>query len=141
MPDIHFQFQINSSADAVFEAISTPNGLNAWWTLNAEAEPFVGGIYRLYFGPDFDWLARVTHLEIDRQLSWSLERAMEDWMPTRFGFALAEHESLTTVRFYHTDWERVSDHFAISSYCWGQLLKGLKDYVECGIVVPFDRRS
>ncbi|MFO0940529.1 MAG: hypothetical protein U0930_07150 [Pirellulales bacterium] len=45
------------------------------------------------------------------------------------------------MRFFHVDWESTSDHFAITNYCWGQLLKGLKDYVENGSVIPFENRN
>lgn len=32
MADIFYYFPINTSIDKVFEAISTPKGLDKWWT-------------------------------------------------------------------------------------------------------------
>ena len=141
MPEIRHQLIIKAPRKAVFEAFATPEGLNSWWTLESSGEPTIHTTYRLFFGPKFDWIAKVVHVRTGHELKWALERAMDDWMPTVFGFSLAEIEGGTCVRFAHTGWESQTDHFEITSYCWAQLLNGLKNYVERGVVIPFEERE
>jgi hypothetical protein len=66
---------------------------------------------------------------------------MTDWVNTEVGFELLESQEGTIVRFFHRGWQEESEHFCISNYCWGQLLGGLKDYVETGAVIPFEKRN
>lgn len=141
MADIFHQFQIHSSLDEVFSALTSPVGLNAWWTLESDGKPELNGTYRLFFGSEYDWRAEVAHVVPGKELTWKTTRAMDDWLPTSFGFRLAESETGTIVHFFHTGWTDANDHFAITSFCWGQLLQGLKEYVENGKIIPFDQRN
>jgi hypothetical protein len=65
----------------------------------------------------------------------------EDWDPTSFGFDLEPQEAGTAVKFWHKGWPTLNHHFRRSSYCWAILLQGLKNYVEKGIIVPFEERE
>jgi hypothetical protein len=67
--------------------------------------------------------------------------AIEEWLGTEVGFRLSPENDCTSVLFFHKGWKETSDHFAITNYCWGQLLCGLKKYVEEGIVIPFNHRN
>ena len=67
--------------------------------------------------------------------------ADSDWNPTIFGFDLIEVDNGTRVQFFHKDWPKCNHHYRRSSYCWALLLKGLKDYVERGIILPFEDRA
>ena len=141
MPDLVHQFHVAASAEVLFAAISTPEGLNSWWTLESSGQPQIGTQYRFYFGPKYDWLATVVAAEADRSITWQMLRAMDDWIPTCLEFRLSPDNGGCKVHFAHRGWQAESEHFAISNFCWGQLLKGLKDYVEHSIVVQFDRRN
>ena len=67
MADILHRFPIRADASTVFDAITSPTGLNAWWTLDCEGEPAPGAIYRFYFAPEYDWYGVVTDVaEIGR---------------------------------------------------------------------------
>ncbi len=63
-----------------------------------------------------------------------------DWTGTRVGFNLAPTDAMTRVRFYHTGWASINEHYRISSYCWAMYLRLLKRFVETGEIVPYDRR-
>ena len=76
-----------------------------------------------------------------KELTWKLTQAMPDWMNTKVGFILSPEKEGTKVSFYHRDWVEPNEHFAISNFCWASLLNGLKQYVEKGIVVPFEQRQ
>ena len=60
MADILHNFPIKASPRRVFEAISTPQGLDSWWTKDSEAAPAKNAEYKLGFGPGYDWLAYVS---------------------------------------------------------------------------------
>jgi hypothetical protein len=66
---------------------------------------------------------------------------MNDWINTEVGFKLSPENEGTSVLFFHNLWQEASDHFAITTFCWGQLLNGLKQYVEKGVVISFEERS
>lgn len=141
MYSIQHQFIIKKSAQQVFDALTSPAGLNAWWTLDAQGKPELGEAYRWYFGPEYDWQAQVCHVVQGKELTWRMVVAMDDWMPTQVGFSLSENGGATTVSFFHKNWDAANDHYAITNFCWGQLLKGLKDYLENGVIVPFELRN
>lgn len=64
-----------------------------------------------------------------------------DWNPTTFGFDLKSTGNSTLVEFSHVNWQNNNHEFRNSSFCWALLLNGLKNYLEKGIVVPFEERN
>lgn len=55
MADIVHQLPNKASSAQVFEAISTPTGLDARWTKRATGLPKDGAEYELRFGDDYVW--------------------------------------------------------------------------------------
>lgn len=140
MPDILHDFFIKSTPQKVFAAISLPTEVDNWWSLECSGEARLGGEYRLYFGEPWDWRARVSRYEPDRAFEWEMTTAMADRVGTRVGFELEPAERGTKVRFHHRGWAGETEHFRISSYCWGTLLRLPKVYVEHGAVMPHAER-
>src|SRR5687767_7484956 len=60
MSDILQDFPIAAPPDRVFDTISSPEGLDQWWTLRSNGTPEVGTSYELDFGPAYQWKAEVT---------------------------------------------------------------------------------
>jgi uncharacterized protein YndB with AHSA1/START domain len=137
MPDIFQHFQIHGPAAKVFDAITTPHGLDTWWTKTSSLD---GNDYALGFGPGYDWRARVTRSAPGREFEIQLGDDDPDWARTRVGFALDENNGTTNVRFHHTGWPESNEHYRISCYCWAMYLRLLKRYVELGEVVPYENR-
>jgi hypothetical protein len=69
MPDIFHDFPIKAPPDRVFEAVSTPTGLDAWWSKKSSGRQAEGAEYQLWFGPQYDWRARVTKSRGKRALA------------------------------------------------------------------------
>lgn len=142
MADILHQLIIQVKPETVYSAITSPPDINNWWTLRCSGNPKPGALYELYFSEEYDWTARVKNCVPNQSISWEMERTMNDWQPTIFGFELTSHnENQCKVRFFHKNWDKVTDHYEISSYCWAILLNGLKNYLEKGIIVPFEERA
>ncbi len=141
MPTIYHQFTVSARPPKVFEAFTSLKGLNNWWTLKCSGQQQLGADYNFYFGPEYDWHAEVINMVPDQEFTWLMKEAMDDWKSTEVGFKLIKIGDLTRVNFFHKGWKEESDHFAITNFCWGQLLAGLKNYVEKGVAIPFEKRN
>ena len=141
MPDILHSFHIKAKPDKVFDTFCSPEGLNSWWTLRSSGKPALAESYNFFFAPEYDWHAEVIHVILNKELTWRMTGAMEDWMDTEVGFKLTPENEGTNILFFHKGWKEASEHFAITNFCWGQLLNGLKQYAEQGVIVPFEKRN
>jgi len=141
MPDINHQFPIKASAKQVFDAITSPAGLNSWWTLQSKGSPLVGSSYQFFFSEEYNWSGVVVSAVTDSSIEWEFTSAEPDWTGTRLRMDLVENEGWIWVTFLHSGWAEASEHFRISSYCWATYLRLLKRYVELGEVVEYSKRD
>lgn len=141
MPDIVHELPIAAGPARVYSAVSTPDGLDAWWTERSEGSAEEGSAWRLGFGPGYDWRAVVVRAVPNALIEWELTRADRDWTGTRVGLALDQtDDGGTRLRFHHTGWPEANDHYRISCTCWAFYLRLLKRYVERSEVVPYPDR-
>jgi uncharacterized protein YndB with AHSA1/START domain len=140
MPDIIHQFPINAPVEKVFDAISTPDGLDSWWTLRCAADAKEGSEYQLYFGEEYDWRAIASVVDRPRRFELGVTAADDDWKDSRLIFELMADGPATTVKFRHMGWPVANEHFCISSFCWAMYLRLLKRFVEFGEVVSYEKR-
>lgn len=140
MADVFLSFPVKGPIDQVYSAITTPEGLDQWWTLRSKGEPVVGSEYQLYFAQDYDW--RATVIKSDPPFSFELEvtSATPDWQGTNVVLTIAEIDGLTKVNFEHRGWPENNDHFRSSSFCWAMYLRLMKRYVEFGETVAYGDR-
>lgn len=142
MYTIYHDFVVNVSKEKFFEAVSTPTGLNNWWTLQCSGIPKLNEVYNLNFTDEFNWFAKISQFEENKCIEFSMLDAMEEWLPTQFGFKLIEiNSNKTEIEFYHTNWNEVSKEYKVASFCWAMLLNQLKNYLENGIITPFSERN
>ena len=100
MADIFHHFPIKATQQKVFEALSTPKGLDVWWAKRSSGEPEEGAEYKLSFGPGYDWQAVVSRCVPDTEFELELTSAQEDWQGTHVGFqkrALPRYDSTIWV--------------------------------------------
>ena len=141
MPDIYHTLSIAGSKERIFEAISTAEGLNSWWTLTAGGVPQAGAVYDFGFGPEYQWQAEVVRCESGAVLEWKMIKAADDWMGTHVGFQLKTVGDATQVDFYHTGWAEITNHYRVCSFWWCMYLRLLRRYIERGEVVPHHERN
>jgi uncharacterized protein YndB with AHSA1/START domain len=141
MHSIYHDFIINSSKEKVFNAFTTPNHLNNWWTLKSSGKPFLDEVYNLNFTHEYNWFAKVTEVELNQKFYLSMTISSDDWQSTTFGIALENHQNGTLVKFTHKGWKTINDEFRNTSFCWAILLNDLKNYLEKGTVIPFEERN
>lgn len=140
MADILYDFPIQAPASKIFRAVSTPEGLDAWWTLRSSGLPALRSEFQLFFGPEYDWRAEVSRCNSNAEFEFLMTRSMPGWDQTRVGFHLAEQGDATQVRFHHLGWPQAGDHFRVTAFCWAMYLRLLRRFVEHGEIVPYDRR-
>ena len=140
MADIIMQFPVKAPAARVFEAVSTPNGLDTWWTKRSTGEPKLGATYGLHFGPGYDWQARVTKCAAPREFELQMGASHEDWENTRVNVQLSEKSGTTMVQFSHTGWPSANAHWRTSVYCWAMYLRIMSRHIEHGESVPYEKR-
>ena len=140
MPHITHDFPIFVPPARVWDGITTPAGLDQWWSKTSHGSPARGNEYVLDFGPGYEWNAVVTACEIEKAFELEMTHADADWRGTRVGFALAPIPRGTQVRFHHTGWPAANDHYRTSTYCWAMYLRILKRWLEFGETVPYEKR-
>ena len=141
MSSILHDFEVRAEPSKVYDVIATPEGLDQWWTLRASGAPAVGESYELWFGPGYDWRARVIEAVPGQRFALEMTGSDRDWMGTRVEFALEPSSHGTRVRFSHTGWPAENEHFRVSSFCWAMYLRVMRRFVELGETVPYEGRD
>lgn len=138
---IYHDLEINAPIGKTFSAVTEPEHLINWWPLKCTGKPKIKAEYNFYFGPKYNWYGKVDKIEMNKSFHIKMTKSDLDWNATTFGFDLNKNNESVLLQFTHLGWPKRNSHFRIASFCWAMLLIGLKDYVEKGIVIPFERRS
>ena len=139
MPDIRHRVVVTSSPAEVYEAVATPEGVSAWWTLDGvRGRSEEGGRLEFYFGqPEPAAVMEVTELRPKERVVWSCVGGADEWVGTTLTFELSPSTEGTAVLFSHADWREASEFMAHCSARWAYFLLSLKAYVETGRGTPF----
>ena len=140
MPDLFHYFPINAPQEKVFGRVSTPAGLDQWWSKTSSGKPAVGEIFQFSFGPGYNWTAVVSKFVVPMEFELVISNSDSDWKDTKVGFRLSGQGNATNVQFHHTGWKEDNEHYRISNYCWAMYLRLLKRNLEFGEVVPYEER-
>ena len=133
-------FPITVPPRRVFDAVSTPAGLDRWWTRSSSGHAAEGVEYELGFGPEYQWRATVSRCVADREFELTMGRSDRDWQGSRVRFELEQTPDGTQVRFAHTGWPSANAHYRTSCYCWAMYLRILTRNLEYGEEVAYENR-
>jgi uncharacterized protein YndB with AHSA1/START domain len=140
MVDIFHYFPINASPEKVFECISTPKGIDTWWSEEAKGKVGLREVYELFFGEDYHWAGIVSKYTPSTEFELTMTKSDDDWAGSKLGFRLIDKDRFTQVEFYHIGWKEDNEHYRISNYCWAMYLRLLKRYIEHNEQVPYEQR-
>jgi uncharacterized protein YndB with AHSA1/START domain len=162
MPNIYQQLLIAAPAGKVYTAITSQEGLSAWWTPHATAAAELNSIARFPFGDGYFKEMKITKLEPSRKVEWACLKGDDQWVATTISFeliagdktALIESRSelrgqieqldnvpeSTVLIFSHNDWSGYTPMFAECSYTWAQFLRSLKLLCETGKGRPWPQQ-
>ncbi len=129
MPDILHRVGIGSTADKVFAALSTLDGLSHWWITGTTGEPKVGGT--IHFRPDgggFDM--KVLESKPNERVTWKCVGGPPEWIGTEIDFRLQPRDGQTFVLFAHRGWKEPVEFMHHCSTKWATFLMSLRNWVE-----------
>lgn len=137
MANILHRVGIKSSLESVYRALSTREGLAAWWTTKTRGESAVGGRLKFRFcdtsGTElggFDM--KVLDLTPARKVLWQVVDGPEEWIGTSISFELKQEGDYTVVLFKHMGWKEPVEFMYHCSTKWAVFLLSLKSLLETG---------
>ena len=158
MPNIRHNLLIGASAEKIYKAITSEEGLSAWWTPNTKAKAEVNSVARFPFGNDYYKEMKITALHPFELVKWNCIKGDGEWVETNISFTLKSsdkkkllntnpeilgqieqqnNEEATLLIFHHDDWKDYTPMFAECSYTWAQFLRSLKLLCETGTGRPW----
>ena len=132
-PLVH-QVNVKATPETIYKAISTTEGLGAFWTSESTAESKVGSIASFGFGGPTQRM-RVDELVPGKRVKWTGLADFPNWGDTTVSWDISPAESgETSVTLRHANWpETVSqDDLGSINYTWGLIVERLKQYAETG---------
>ncbi|MCC6287380.1 MAG: SRPBCC domain-containing protein [Chitinophagaceae bacterium] len=161
MPDINHAVLIGAAAEHVYAAITTPQGLSAWWTPGTNAKAETNTVAHFPFGPGYFKEMIITELKPFSSVKWNCIKGADEWVGTNISFTLIpgdkemllksypeilgqieqlKNDNGTLLIFHHDDWKEHTLMFAECSYTWGQFLRSLKLFCETGKGKPWPQQ-
>jgi uncharacterized protein YndB with AHSA1/START domain len=129
---------IGASSEEVFRALTSIEGLGAWWTIEVQGDPGPSGVIDFTFAGDFNPSMRVTGYDVPSSVAWICIGGVTQWADNTFRFALEDRDGMTRLRFrqeYAT--ELSDDEYGSYNYNWGYYLESLRLYCEQGRGKPY----
>jgi uncharacterized protein YndB with AHSA1/START domain len=137
MVDILHKIGIQSSLDDTYQALTTPEGLSAWWTNSTQDETDAGGPLKFRFGDRGGFDMKVLELRPADHVLWQVVDGPEEWIGTKISFDLKQDGDWTSVLFKHQGWKEPVEFMHHCSTKWGTFLVSLKSLLETGEGAPF----
>ena len=135
MVDILHRVGIKSSLKDTYQALSTRDGIAAWWTDKTQGESKVGGVLQFRFkAGGFDM--KVVDLQPARHVQWQVTDGPAEWVGTKINWDLRQEGDYTIVMFKHEGWKEPVEFMHHCSTKWGVFLLSLKSLVETGRGAP-----
>lgn len=141
--DIEHELLVPAPIERVWACFATADGLNAWWTSTAAADPQPGSLCAFGFDENHQWSGIVRVFLPPTAIEWEMTETapMPDWQGTRVGARLASEGDGTRLHFYHRGWSDATQHMRIASFCWATYLRLLGRYCVTGEIIPYSRRN
>lgn len=158
MPDITHALLIGSSAERIYGAVTTQNGLSAWWTPHTKAKAVLNSVAHFPFGPGYYKEMLITELQPFELVRWTCIQGADEWIGTEIVFSIIsgdkellsgkypeiqgqaeqlQNNEATLLVFRHNGWKSQTLMFAECNYTWGQFLRSLKLLCETGRGKPW----
>jgi len=127
----------DATADQVYAALTTIDGLAGWWTTDTRE---VDGVLQFRFGPPGGFDMSVLELVPGKLVRWEVVDGPAEWIGTTVRFDLTQTDGYTIVLFAHEGWTvPVEGPVEFMYHCstkWATFLVSLKQLVETGRGAP-----
>ena len=137
MVDILHKVGIKSaSPGAVYQALTTIDGLSGWWTTTTQGDGSIGGALQFRFGNGgFDM--KVRELEPASHVLWQVVDGPTEWIGTKISFDLRQEGDWTILVFKHAGWREPVEFMHHCGTKWAVFLLSLKALLETGTGAPW----
>jgi uncharacterized protein YndB with AHSA1/START domain len=136
MTDILHRIGITKAPEDVYAALTTADGLAAWWTRDTVGDGDEGGVLKFRFPPVGGFDMKVLTTEPSKQVAWEVIDGPEEWVGTRVSFELKQEDDFTIVLFRHEGWREPVEFMYHCSTKWATYLMSLKQQLETGAGQP-----
>lgn len=136
MPDILHRIGTTTTPDKVYDALTTVDGLAAWWTADTHGDAAPGGTIQFRFGDAGGFDMKVLDQRPNERVAWEVTEGPEEWIGTHVSFDLAQEDGYTIVLFKHEGWREPVDFMSHCSTKWATFLMSMKQLVETGAGAP-----
>jgi hypothetical protein len=135
--DYESKLTLGASADVVFDALTTIDGLAAWWT-PVTGSGLSGGELTFSFGPAAEAVMRVDAAERGVGVRWTnLACVQQDWVGTTLHFDIrATSDGGTELHFRHAGLTPRLECFSDCKSGWDHFIPSLRAYVETRVGNP-----
>ncbi|TDU86715.1 activator of Hsp90 ATPase-like protein [Kribbella voronezhensis] len=124
-----------TSADGVYEALTTIDGLAGWWTKDTTGKTGIGDVIEFRFPPG-GFSLKVLELVPGELVRWEVVEGPEEWVGTTVNWKLEQSGDYTVVLFEHLGWKEPVEFMYHCSTKWASYLLSLKSLVETGTGAP-----
>jgi len=147
---------INAPTVKVYEAISTPAGISAWWDKQTATQTGQGTVLEHCPGPEHGVVKmKVLDTTPNKRIEWECisthpaSSPASAWTGTHIVFEIArrsvppwasERADMAILSFRHSGWDETSQYFGFCNFAWGQVLQKLKDVCESQVAPPETHR-
>jgi len=127
-----------STPEQVYEAITTVDGLAAWWAEKTTGNTDLGGVVEFRFETGgFDM--KVIEQDRGRLLRWEVVDGPEEWIGTTIRWELRQSGDYTVILFKHEGWREPVEFMYHCTTKWATFLMSLKRLLETGEGSPDPR--
>ena len=141
MPDILHKLGVKSSSlNDVYKALTTLDGLAAWWTTETHGDSKPGGVIQFRFGAGgFDM--KILELQPAERVLWQVVDGPAEWLGTKISFELRQDGDWTILLFKHQGWQEPVEFMHHCSTKWAVFLLSLKSLLETGRGAPWPNET
>lgn len=135
MVDILHRVGVVAPQEDVFRALTTREGLAAWWTNDTQGDTTPGGVLEFRFDQGgFDM--KVVQTRAGEHVLWEVIDGPPEWLGTRISWDLRTEGDFTIVMFAHRGWAEPVEFMHHCSTKWATFLVSLKALLETGAGRP-----
>lgn len=139
VPDISHYITLQAAPERVYRALTTPEGIQSWWTRDAALDANIGGAgaFRFHDGKTVTCV-NIVELAPPVCVVWKTmsSNAPGGWDGTTISFDLRREGEDTALDFAHRGFAAESEGFARVTAGWAHYLASLRRYLENGAGEP-----
>jgi len=142
--DIQYKFDIYTSPEKLYNALTHESGFNGWWSLDCQIGEKVGENCTLRFnkeGKIVEMQFQIQALEPNKKVTWKCTgNPNPAWLGTEIQFDIAPSGEGTQFSLNHGKWEekwKDADPYTMTRQGWDHFMDSLKNYLEMGTGQPW----